>query len=52
MAHTKQIARNSIVNKVPRHHFVTKAAQTCHSFKQFIIKKHRFCSGTVALREI
>ena len=54
MARTKQTARKSTGNKVPRKHLATKAARkTAPSHGAGGIKKaHRFKPGTVALREI
>jgi len=54
MARTKQTARKLTGRgKAPRIHLATKAAQNLNrSFGGGVKKPHRWCPGTVALREI
>jgi histone H3 len=52
MAHVKQMARKSTGGVPPRHHLATKAAQSAGQKAIAVRKPHRWCPGTVALREI
>jgi histone H3 len=52
MARTKQTARKSTGGKAPRKMLATKAARKSAPAPGGIKKPHRYCPGTVALREI
>lgn len=52
MARTKQTARKSTGGKAPRKHLATKAARKTGPATGGVKKPHRYCPGTVALREI
>ena len=52
MAWTKQTARRSTGGKAPRKQLATKAARRSAPALGGIKKPHRYCPGTVALREI
>ena len=52
MAHTKQTARKSTGGKAPRKQLATKAARKSAPATGGFKKPHRYCPGTVALREI
>ena len=52
MARTKQTARKSTGGKAPRLHLATKATRRKALAVGGVKKPHRYCPGTVALREI
>ena len=52
MARTKQTARKSTGGKAPRKQLATKAARKSAPTAGGVKKPHRYCPGTVALREI
>jgi histone H3 len=52
MARTKQTARQSTGGNSPCHHLATKAAQKQARHTGCMKKPHRYCPGTVAIREI
>ncbi|MQL82349.1 hypothetical protein Taro_014812 [Colocasia esculenta] len=52
MARIKQTARKSTGGKAPRKQLATKAARKSAPVTGGVKKAHRFCPGTVALREI
>ena len=52
MARTKQTARKSTGGKAPRKRLATKVARRSAPATGGIKKPHRYCPGTVALREI
>merc|ERR550539_1187271 len=52
MARTKQTARKSTGGKAPRKQLATKAARKSAPSTGGVKKPHRYCPGTVALREI
>ena len=52
MARTKQSARRSTGGKAPRQQLATKAARKSIPTSGGVKKPHRYCPGTVALREI
>ncbi|MCL4123333.1 UNVERIFIED_CONTAM: hypothetical protein GTU68_049927 [Idotea baltica] len=52
MARTKQTARKSTGGKAFRKQFPTKAARKSAPATRCVKKPHRYCPGTVALREI
>ncbi len=53
MARTKQTSRKSTGGKAPRMHLATKGAQAAVKKPTIAVRKpHRWCPGTVALREI
>ena len=52
MARTKQTARHSTGGKAPRFQLATKAARRSAPASGGVKKPHRYCPGTVALREI
>ena len=52
MARTKQTARKSTGGKQPRKQLATKAARKSAPATGGVKKPHRYCPGTVALREI
>ena len=52
MARTKQTARKSTGRKAPRLHLATMAARRQARAVGGVKKPHRYCPGTVALREI
>eukprot|EP00804_Cyclotella_cryptica_P023862 CCRYP_018683-RA/>CCRYP_018683-RA protein AED:0.06 eAED:0.02 QI:0/-1/0/1/-1/0/1/0/139 len=52
MARTKQTAHKSTGGKTPRKQLATKAARKSAPAARGCKKPHRYCPGTVALREI
>ena len=52
MARTKQTARKSTGGKAPRKTLATKSARKSAPAVGGVKKPHRYCPGTVALREI
>jgi histone H3 len=52
MARTKQTARKSTGGAIPRYHLATKSARGTAQKTIAVRKPHRWCPGTVALREI
>jgi histone H3 len=53
MARTKQTARKSTGGKAPRLHLATKGTQAAAKKPTIAVRKpHRWCPGTMALREI
>ncbi len=52
MARTKQTARHSTGRKAPQFQLATKAARRSAPASGGVKKPHRYCPGTVALREI
>merc|ERR1712066_735865 len=52
MARTKQTARKSTGGKAPWKQLATKAARKSAPSTGGVKKPHRYCPGTVALREI
>jgi len=52
MAHTKQTAHKSTGGAIPRFHLATKPARAAAQNAIAVRKPHRWCPGTVALREI
>jgi histone H3 len=53
MAHTKQPARKSTGGKAPRMDLATKGARAATKKPTIAVRKpHRWCPGTMALREI
>ncbi len=52
MARTKQTAHKSTGGAIPRYHLATKFARATTQKAIAMRKPHRWCPGTVALREI
>jgi histone H3 len=52
MALTKQMARKSTGGAIPRYHLATKSPRATSQKAIAMRKPHRWCPGTVALREI